>query len=261
MSMTGDASDDQSINAPIQPKRWGRKVDSAFTNPPQDELWHLCINWLVEKLSMEQYMHDYAKQEGFAVNALKERGGVIRWHCYHAGKYDGHCNLPADVTNKTQRGKLAESGDFPFRSSVIVGQPGWRRHGASSKQGWQFYVVFIDIGSCSLRYRCDGIRAEHKCEKDPNTWDRYSYYGTQNPLVRNEAMNHGVTAASVSNPKYSVWIQPADIPRIVHSNNERTRSLSDAGLSISNSTITIMLSLSQSAWTCTWTMEYACLKL
>jgi hypothetical protein len=73
----------------------------------------------------------------------------------------------------------------------------------------------------------------------PNTWDRYSHYRTQNPLVRDEAvnlMNHGVrsgTAASVLNSKYNIRIQPADIHRIVQSNNEKTRSLSDAGLFIS----------------------------
>ena len=78
---------------------------------PQGELLHPCIDWLADKPSMEQYMHDYAKQEGFAVNALKERGGVIRWRCCHAGKYNKHRNLPMDVTNKTQRRELAESGD------------------------------------------------------------------------------------------------------------------------------------------------------
>jgi hypothetical protein len=107
-----DESDDASISVQMQPKRRGRKVNSTFMNPPQGDLPHPDIDWIVDKLSMEKYMHDYAKQEGFAVNALKERGGVIRWRCAHSGKYNDHRNLPVDVTDKTRRRELAERGEF-----------------------------------------------------------------------------------------------------------------------------------------------------
>ncbi len=94
-----DESDEENVTARI-PKRRGRKVDPTFLLPPHSELLHPYIDWVLDKSAMEQYMHDYAKQEGFAVNALKERGGVIRWCCSHSGKYNDHRNLPADVTDK-----------------------------------------------------------------------------------------------------------------------------------------------------------------
>jgi hypothetical protein len=105
-----DESDDISASIQSKPKKRGRKVNSTFIDPPQGEIPHPCIDWLVDKLSMEQYMHDYPKQEGFAVNALKERGGVIRWRCAHAGKYNDHRKLPVDVMDKNQRRELAENG-------------------------------------------------------------------------------------------------------------------------------------------------------
>jgi hypothetical protein len=83
-----DESDDTSAPVQSQSKRRGRKVNPIFIDPPQGKIPHPCIDWVVDKLSMEQYMHDYPKQEGFAVNALKERGGVIRWRCTHAGMID-----------------------------------------------------------------------------------------------------------------------------------------------------------------------------
>ena len=64
-------------------------------------------------------MHDYAKQEGFAVNALKECGEVIRWCCSHSGRYNDHRNLPADVTDKTRHQELAESDDLILRMNLI----------------------------------------------------------------------------------------------------------------------------------------------
>ncbi len=184
-------------------------------------------------------MHDYPKQEGFAANASKAPGGRIRWRCSHSGKYNGHRNLPVDVTDKTQRQELAEIGDLIFCMDLIVGQPIRKRRGASSKQGCPFYIAFIEIEPS--KYRCNGIGALHTCERDPNTWDRYARYRNQDPNVRETAialMDNGVRsghAASFLNSKYHTRIQPADIHRIVQTNKENTRSLSEAGLSISES--------------------------
>jgi len=59
---------------------------------------------------MDLYMPNYAKQEGFAVNALKERGGVVRWRCIHGGKYNNHRRLSAEVTDKNRHQEAAEGG-------------------------------------------------------------------------------------------------------------------------------------------------------
>ena len=63
------------------PVRSELKGEDARSIPPlqipQGELSYPYINWPVDKLSMEWCMHDYAKQKGFAVNTLKECGGVI----------------------------------------------------------------------------------------------------------------------------------------------------------------------------------------
>ena len=70
-SPLSDESDDTCTALRSEPKKRGHKVNSTFMNPAQGELQYPCIHWLVAKLSTERYMHDFAKQEGFEVNALK----------------------------------------------------------------------------------------------------------------------------------------------------------------------------------------------
>lgn len=93
-----------------KPRQHGHKVNSNFLTSPNGELEHPSIDWIIDKVSMDSYMNNYAKQEGFAVNPVKERGDVIRWRCIHAGKYNNHRNLPAEVTSKDQRREAAEMG-------------------------------------------------------------------------------------------------------------------------------------------------------
>jgi hypothetical protein len=61
---------------------------------------------------METYMPEYAKQEGFAVNQIKDHVQVIRWRCIHAGRYNNHRNLPAEVTDSHDRQTAIEAGLF-----------------------------------------------------------------------------------------------------------------------------------------------------
>ena len=86
------------------PKRRGRSGNPNFPSEPLGNLSHPYLGWVLDKASMDEYMHSYAKQEGFAVNFYKEHGGtVIRYRCIHAGKYNNFRKLPAQVTNKRNR--------------------------------------------------------------------------------------------------------------------------------------------------------------
>jgi len=235
-----DVNDDDEGTSAIQmPKKRGKKVHSTFLLPPQGELLHPYLGWVIDKDAMYEYIPNYTKQEGFAANASKDRN-IIRFRCIHAGKYNDHRRLPPDVTNKNQRKQTAEAGTLKIFIFVtnILGQRIRQRRGASSKQGCPFYVAFTELDSVS-KYRCSGIHALHTCEQDPNTWDRYSRYRNKDPAVRNDAaelMKNGIRsgqAASFLNSRYGTRIQPKDIHRIVQTNKESMRSLSDAGLSIS----------------------------
>ena len=85
------------------------------------------------------------------------------------------------------------------------------------------------------------MSALHKCEQDPNTWDRYSQYQNQDPTLRQSAvhlMTSGIKlgqAASFLNTQYGTRIQPKDVHCIVQINKTNMRSLSDAGVSASES--------------------------
>ena len=194
-------------------KKRGPKVNEQFSNPPHGALQHPFIGWRIEKAGMETYMPQYAKQEGFAVNPQRlEKGRVIRWWCIHAGKYNNHRNLPADIT----RSSNDTTGRDP---DTTAGGEGIRiRRGASQKIGCHFYVVFTQIEG--TLYRCSGIRTDHTCNPDPRTWDRYVRYRNQNPEVRRQTIllaNHGIRAeqaASIVNAQYGTRIQPNDIHRI-----------------------------------------------
>jgi hypothetical protein len=94
----------------IPRRRGGRIIMTTFPLPPQGGLPHPYIDWKIDKTIMERYMHDYAKQEGFAINHWKEHGIVIHFRCIHAGKYNNFHRLPAEVMDKKQREELLESG-------------------------------------------------------------------------------------------------------------------------------------------------------
>jgi hypothetical protein len=84
------------------PLKRGKKRNATFISPPNGELLHPFLQWELDRASMDKHMPEYAKQEGFAVNRLSEhKGTVIRWRCMHAGKYNNHRNLSAEIGNDT----------------------------------------------------------------------------------------------------------------------------------------------------------------
>ena len=91
-------------------KKRGRRVESTFPSPPQGELAHPFDGWVIDKVAMDEYMPNYAKQEGCAMNPLRERGGVIRWRCVHGGKYNDYRHLPVEVTDKRHLGDALKTG-------------------------------------------------------------------------------------------------------------------------------------------------------
>jgi hypothetical protein len=92
------STDDENDVEPVLKR--GKKRNATFISPPNGELLHPFLQWELDKASMDKYMPEYAKQEGFAVNRLSEhKGTVIRWRCMHAGKYNNHRNLSAEVGN------------------------------------------------------------------------------------------------------------------------------------------------------------------
>ena len=96
-----DSSEEEAIQ---MPRKRGRKAISTFPLPPQGELAHPFEGWIIDKAAMYEYMPNYAKQEGCALNTYKEwHGHVIRWRCIHYGKHNNHRNLPTEVTEKSQR--------------------------------------------------------------------------------------------------------------------------------------------------------------
>ncbi len=101
-------------------------------------------------------------------------------------------------------------------------------------------MAFTTLHNNPFRYRCSGIHSEHTCERDPSTWDHIlRYRNPENPQLRSDAvlfMDNGLRsgqAATVLNARYDTRIRPKDIHRIVQMNKEKTRSLSDVGVSTS----------------------------
>jgi hypothetical protein len=101
------------------------------------------------------------------------------------------------------------------------------------KQGCPFYISFTSLESNPNKYRCSGIHALHKCDIDPNTWDRYARYRTDNSLLQSNAvmlMSNGLRsgqATSVLNTQYNTRIQPRDVHRIVQMNRQQNKSLNE----------------------------------
>ena len=62
---------------------------------------------------MNEYMLNYAKQEGVAFTRAKD-GNRVRYRCVHAGRYRNRNNLPAEVTEKERRKELQDAGNIPF---------------------------------------------------------------------------------------------------------------------------------------------------
>lgn len=57
---------------------------------------------------MEEYIRNWAKQEGFAVTK-NSNGKTIYWRCIHAGKYRNRHDLPVEVTDRSKRQELLDA--------------------------------------------------------------------------------------------------------------------------------------------------------
>ena len=97
-------------------------------------------------------------------------------------------------------------------------------------------MTFTELTPAAAEYHCSGINAIHQCERDPNTWDRYSKYRNKDPTVREQGavlMANGIRAgqaAAFLNSQHRTRIQGKDIHHIVQMNIEGLQSLGDAGL-------------------------------
>ena len=126
-----------------------------------------------------------------------------------------------------------------LKLSLTIGIPVRVKRGSTMKQQCPFYVSFVQFSDSTVQYRCNGINAIHTCPQDPMTWDRYARYRNRNPEVRDEAVrlaSSGIRsgqAATFINDKHGVNIQPKDIHRIVQTVRDKSKSLSDAGVSTS----------------------------
>jgi hypothetical protein len=90
-------------------KKKGLQVDDRFPLPSLGDLQHPYIGWIIDRVTMDEYMPNYAKQEGFALTRTKD-GIRIRWRCVHSGRYRNRNNLPAEVTEKERRKELQDAG-------------------------------------------------------------------------------------------------------------------------------------------------------
>lgn len=100
------------------------------------------------------------------------------------------------------------------------------------KQGCRFYVAFTETDSIA-QYRCSGNNTQHKCERDPDTWDRYAQYRTRDPVIQ----QHGVPllmsgigagqAAAFLNSQNNTRVRSKDLSRMNQTNKKKMQSLSD----------------------------------
>jgi hypothetical protein len=86
------------------PKRRGPKRNATFPDPPHGALPHPTLGVELDLATMQEYMTNYARQEGSAYTRTNyNHGTTIRWRCKHNGKYNNHRNLPKQVTNKERQ--------------------------------------------------------------------------------------------------------------------------------------------------------------
>ena len=115
---------------------------------------------------MQEYMTNYARQEGSAYTRTNyNHGTIIRWRCKHHGKYNNHHNLPKQVTNKREHKDLIDCSTMPQQVLLIEGQNIRQRKGTSIKLGCPFYISFTETTAAGI-YRCSSIHSQHICNRD-----------------------------------------------------------------------------------------------
>jgi len=129
--------DDEEHDALSKPKR-GKKRNAIFASQSSGQLQHPYLKWELNEASMNKYMPEYAKQEGFAVNREKEhKGRIIRWRCIYAGKYKNHRNLSAEVGRQDISLNYGASLGFVTKNSTesTSATETW-----SQLQSWLFFL-------------------------------------------------------------------------------------------------------------------------
>lgn len=104
--------DDSSEESSRIPKKKGPRVDDRFPLPPMGDLEHPYVGWVIDEVTMNDYMPNYGKQEGVAFTRIQD-GDRVRWPCIHAGRYRNRNNLPAEVTERERRQELQNAGTIP----------------------------------------------------------------------------------------------------------------------------------------------------
>jgi|SRR5208282_5151931 len=94
-------------------KKRGPRVDDHFQLPSLGDLKHPHVDWIIDEVTMNEYLSNYVKQEGFAFTRIKD-GMRVYWRCVHAGRYRNRNNLPLEVTEKESRQELRDEGIIPL---------------------------------------------------------------------------------------------------------------------------------------------------
>jgi hypothetical protein len=158
------------------PKRRGRKTNTTFTHLRHGELGHPWIDWRLDKASMEEYMPKYAKQEGYAVDRIKEKKGTVhRWKCHHAGKYNPWRKQPELVTDKKVLQENVDAGNL--LSSLANGR---RNSSITSWEILQAWVSFLYCIHCYQRSAWMVSLQWHQCRTFMHA--RYLYCGPVLPV-------------------------------------------------------------------------------
>ena len=116
--VSNESSDEDGDDEDDAPKRRGPKRNPTFPNPPHGALPHPILGMELDQAAMQEYMMNYARQEGSAYSRTNyNHGMIIRWRCKHNGKYNNHHDLPVQVTDKRAQKELLESGKFVNKCS------------------------------------------------------------------------------------------------------------------------------------------------
>ena len=94
-------------------KKSGPRRNAIFLEPPHGALPHPNIDMEFDQAIMNEFMLNYARQEGSTFIHKKYcQGFTIRWRCIHNGMYNNHHGLPWQVTDKKLCKEKTESGSI-----------------------------------------------------------------------------------------------------------------------------------------------------
>ena len=107
-----DNTNDKEITATLFEKQ-EPKINNNFPLSPLSELMHLYIKWIINKIIMDLYIHNYIKQEDYAMNSTNDKN-VRHFWCIHVEKYNNHHKLSIEVFNSHHHEEASQSSIFPI---------------------------------------------------------------------------------------------------------------------------------------------------